>query len=349
MKKNITFIGDVSPPITGPGIKYSILIKALKDNGIDVTVINLLRNKLRFICETLLLISNGKKNIIFGASIKTQFLLTPYLYFLILIGKANVVFMPAGGRIVDELKNIPFPIKKPYFKFFKKFDQIYVESTLLKSELEKLLNNNYLVSYLPNFKYRPNNLKIKYRTEYLRLVYLGRMAKRKGIFDLINAADILIKRGYKIKLDFYGSFLGKDADEDLFNNIIKEKDNINYHGIIEPDNIQNILPTYDIFIFPTHHKREGLPGVIIDALFSGTPIIAANWRYREEIIIENINGLYFDIGDIEGLSKQIEKLYLDRNLLEKMSKNAWETSEQYDINFVIKKIINDFNNFQWFE
>jgi glycosyltransferase involved in cell wall biosynthesis len=349
MKKNVIFIGDVSPPITGPGIKYSILIKALNDNGVTVKVINSLRNKLKFICDTLLLIFNGKKKIIFAASTKLTFILTPYLYFLILINKANVIFMPNGGRIVDELNHLPFPMKFFYLKFFNSFDQIYIESTLLKLELEKLFDKNHLVSYLPNFKYRPNKIQEKNRSEFLRLVYLGRMAERKGIFDLVNAVEILIKKGYKIKLDFFGSFLGNDPDKNTFINIIKDKDYISFNGIIEPESIQNILPKFDIFIFPTHHKREGFPGVILDAFFSGLPIIAANWRYRGEIIIENINGLYFNAGDMEGLPKQIEKLYFDRDLLEKMSKNAWSISEKYDINLIIKRIIEDFDNFGWFE
>jgi len=344
----LVFIGSVAPPISGPGVKHSILIESLEERDFNVDVINLLNSKIKFLFRSIGLLFKRDEKIIVGASSKLRLILIPYISFLTRFNSSRSILMPVGGKMADELKRLPEFIRDIYIRSLKDFDHVYVQSEKLKNDLVEMTSLERSYSYISNFKKRPSEMpKFSYTNpDDLELVYLGRMASRKGIFVLIDAFESL-KDEMDIQLHFYGAFLD-DEERQKFLSLIKEHDNIYYHGEIKPDEINQRIRDHDIFVFPTHHKGEGFPGVLLDAFFAGLPVIATDWRFNGEIIEDGVNGYLCEPKNPEDLAEKIKKFHDDEELLEKISKNAWEMSEGYDVDEVVDDLIKDMKKFGWF-
>lgn len=70
-----------------------------------------------------------------------------------------------------------------------------------------------------------------------------------------------------------------------------------------------IAEVYDIsnVVVSSSKKPESFGRAIAEAIALNTPVVATNHGGVKDIIIENENGFFFEIGDIKGLSKKIIK------------------------------------------
>lgn len=343
----ITFIGAVSPPVTGPGVKHSIFIEALENKGVEVKIINLLGSKITFL-KDLIHLPKKKNNIILGASSKLRLLLIPYLYFISKLNGSRIILLPVGGKMVDEFNGLPSFLLSLYIRFLKQLDHIYIESKQLRDSLQDMLGENSMVDYLPNFKVRPKEKVEHNSTKNFSLVYLGRIKKTKGVDDIIDAFDILKDENLDLELHFYGTFLKDDDFKKKFIRKVEERENITHHGYLGDEELIETLSGYDVFVFPTYHEGECFPGVLLDAFFSGLPVIASDWRFNAEIVQEGKNGLLCKPRDPYDLADKIKTLYDDEELLKEVSQNAYDMSKKYDVEKVIEGFLEDLEEFGWF-
>jgi len=320
----------------------------MKKNNIDVKIINLLDSKINFLIDLISLFKK-KNNIILGASSKLRLLLLPYCYLLSKINNSRIILLPVGGKMVDELNNLPPFLLRAYKIFLKQLDHIYIESKQLRDSLIDMLGEDNLVSYFPNFKFRSEKKPEKNSPKNFSMVYLGRIKKTKGVLDIIDAFDILRDKDLDIELHFYGTFLNEDEFKRKFLRKVKNRDKITYHGYLSDEKLIGTLSNHDAFVFPTYHEGECFPGVMLDAFFSGLPIIASDWRFNSEIVESGKNGLLCEPKNPEKLSEKIKILYDDKELLKDMSDNAFEMSEKYDVDNVIDGLLDDLEDFDWFD
>lgn len=95
----------------------------------------------------------------------------------------------------------------------------------------------------------------------------------------------------KINLTFYGPI-----QEDYKKNFLSQVEmlnNVKYGGFLDLRDEKNydILSEYDIMLFPTFWEGEGFPGILIDALIAGIPVIASDWNLNKYIIQDKISKL----------------------------------------------------------
>ena len=67
---------------------------------------------------------------------------------------------------------------------------------------------------------------------------------------------------------------------------------------------------------------EGMPNAIIEALSYGIPVITSRWAGCDEVIDEKVNGLTFELNNVEQMAKQMEIIANNDALFEKMSNAA---------------------------
>lgn len=350
-KREIIFIGSLkSQPRGGETVKNSIFIDALEKRDFQVNKINILTSKFSLLKSLLRLFFKHERNLVMSLSTKARFFFIPYVFFLIKIKNYRVILLPIGGKMHDEINEMPYPLKKFYMKFLSEFDQIYVESTKLKDQLNNMLNKD-IVSYLPNFKNKPDaipKISIKKR-DPLKMVYLGMMTEDKGIFDILEALEIIGEEYRDIEMHFYGSFGENDGLKKKFNHEIRDLDRIMYHGFLRNEELIETLNDHHLFLFPTYHEGECFPGVLLDAFFSGLPVLASDWRYNNEIIEDGKNGLLCEPKDPNDIADKIKKLYKNRQLLNEMSKNVKVMSEEYDVDNVVERLLRDLKDLGWLE
>lgn len=348
--KKINFIGSLPPPVGGETVKNSILIEALEKRDVELNTINILKSKFILSRYLLSLFFKKDENLIMSLSSKARLFFIPYAFFLIKINGYDVALLPIGGRLYDEIEGMPFFLRKVFVKFLSEFDQIYVESKYLKEQLNNMLDRE-IVSYLPNFKERPDNVSNDPYEEgdKLELVYLGRMAEDKGIFDMVDAFDILRDKNRDMELHFYGTFPKEDSVKMRFQKKIEGKERIIHHGYLSDEELIETLSDHHLFVFPTYHAGECFPGVLLDAFFSGLPVVASDWRFNGEIIENEKNGLLCEPKDPKDIAKKIDKLYKNEKLLRDMSRNAFVMSERYDVDTVVDGLLDDLEEYGWFD
>ena len=141
-----------------------------------------------------------------------------------------------------------------------------------------------------------------------------------------------------VRLDIFGPISPNYAKR--FQNVLeKNKDNlIKYCGVIAPDQSVAILRKYYMLLFPSFWNAEGMPGAIIDALFSGLPIIAREWKFCHELIENNTTGYIYDYDKPKELYELILKSIQDTETINAMRYNCLKKAELFDEKNVIKEI-----------
>lgn len=141
--------------------------------------------------------------------------------------------------------------------------------------------------------------------------------KEKGIEDAILAVKQVNNEAGKIvfELDIYGQ-IDKLYTEDFENLRTNFPEYIRYRGLVPYDKSVQTLKEYYALLFPTYYEGEGFAGTILDAMASGVPIIASDWRYNKDIINENIGMIFktHDVAELKGLLQFIKEnnAYLNR-------------------------------------
>ena len=199
------------------------------------------------------------------------------------------VFYPVvGGWIANKIKR-----NNKLVKFLKRFKCIYPETKGLADELFKLGIDNCTI--IPTFTLRQTMEYDKLISNYTnckkdhvyKIIYFGRITKSKGIYLALDAIKEIndSQNDYTLTMDYYGQFAKK---EDFSSFSASLDDNIRYCGIM-PDSEVWKISEYDFFIFPTFYHGEGMPACCIESLVFGTPIIASDWRFNKEIVIDGFN------------------------------------------------------------
>ncbi|MEX9841461.1 glycosyltransferase family 4 protein [Providencia rettgeri] len=169
----------------------------------------------------------------------------------------------------------------------------------------------------------------------LTVGYLSNIMYSKGIFDLINAVNQLVDKGYNIKLIIAGEILGDsylnlESTKNSFLEKIK-KPFIKYHGSIDGKQKQLFLQETDLFCLPTFYPTEAQPISIIEAMLAGCTILTTKHNYLSEMIDER-NGYLINKDDSQSLIDSIQKEYFSTDYHRISSYNMQQGISEYSFN-----------------
>lgn len=136
---------------------------------------------------------------------------------------------------------------------------------------------------------------------------VSRLLDRKGQLDLLRAFNKVHKQEANAVLLIAGEGTYRSVLEDEIERLnigmaVKILGNCN--------NVPVLLNLADYFIFPSHY--EGLPGALIEAMFSKIPIIASSIPENLECINET-NALLFPVGNVDEMATQMIHAMSNRN------------------------------------
>lgn len=255
----------------------------------------------------------------------------PYIEIVLLSGCIHKVkFIAIGGNFPEQVKTSSIPIA-----VFASMDKIYVESYEMRDTLRKIGLTN--AEYLPNCKYLPYyeaNAQWRHK-KVLQIFYLGQIRQEKGIQILIDAVNCLNKDKIQFEVHLYGDIFD---DIDVVSQL---NEYIIYDGKIDLlDNADNydILRQYDIFVFPTEWKGEGLSGAVQDALALGKPVVATNHNLNDQMVFEGENGYLFEKGNVNQLVGILKNMYDNQEMIMKLGNRSLEIAEQFRAENVLKEL-----------
>lgn len=162
----------------------------------------------------------------------------------------------------------------------------------------------------------------------LKISYVSRVEESKGLDTLLEIARILQAEHVDkyVKIDFYGQKKDRFFDEHLADIAMFE-----YKGQLQPEEVIPTLHEYDALIFPSHYAGEGCPGILVEALSAGLPIIASDWKYNSEFVTNGLNGFLCETFNPKAYVDAIIQLS-NEPLRQRMSKNAYAKSEIFSAN-----------------
>ena len=178
---------------------------------------------------------------------------------------------------------------------------ILIEEGLGKSEKLQVIgkgsSNGIDIAYFdPFYNGDPANLSKKIREKYdikencFVFTFVGRLAKEKGIEELLEAFLILYEQYSHVRLFLVGPLEKENGPiSEEAKAMIEDHPAIIYDG--RKDDIRPFLLAGDCFVFPSY--REGFPNVLLQAGAMGLPSLASDINGCNEIIRPPQNGLLF--------------------------------------------------------
>lgn len=330
------YIGRFPPPYGGVTIKNKILYdNLLKHIDIQIIELSLVKGKnFREIVILLFSLLNPNNILIIGSASTSRKFFSWFLYYFNRKALNRSLLIVMGGSSSRIIAN-----DSQYSKWVGEFKQVYVETNGMKGDLTaKGLKN---VTVFPNCREKPKeNIEVLNKNyKKIRCLYFSLISKDKGADLVIEASKYLNKRGIEFTIDFYGHI--EDKYKTQFEKEIEELKDINYCGIFRADqeSVYTKMQEYDILLFPTKCKTEGVPGVLVESKFAALPSIVSNLSYNSEIVEDGKTGLVLQKNTSKELANAIEKVYLNRDWLLTMKRNTKISSDLYLIDNYVEGIV----------
>jgi glycosyltransferase involved in cell wall biosynthesis len=218
-------------------------------------------------------------------------------------------------------------LRRIIFLGLKSADRISIATKIGASEFPEFLRQKIRVisGYRPIIPAKFPNRGTSDDT--FRFVYAGAISEEKGIDVLLKSfSEFRLNAGMDrpFELHIYGRGSGY-----LEETLVKKK-GVYYHGEIDNIELRRQLASYNVFVFPSVYDNEGHPGVLIEALMAGLPIISSDQPVIREFLFDKFNCLLVEPGDIHGFSEAMDRLAKDHSLRQKLSKAALETSSMFN-------------------
>lgn len=209
-------------------------------------------------------------------------------------------------------------------------DEIIVLSEEWKKFVNEITNKQVIVMH--NAVYVKSK---KYNNKGNKITFLGRLGKRKGIYDLLSIINEINLKENGLKL-----YLCGDGDINQVKKYIEKsdlKENVIVTGWINSEEKEEILKDTIINILPSYH--EGMPMAILETMSKGIPNISTNVGGIPRVIKNLENGIVINPGDKDALKNNINMLINDDNLRENLSENAYsKIQKEYSIDAYNRKI-----------
>ncbi len=175
----------------------------------------------------------------------------------------------------------------------------------------------------------------------LRLAYVGRFEnKQKRIADIVAIARRLAEEGVSFEFDLVG-----DGDEMPF---VREQltDLVDtgsgrIHGWLSSDQVIQKLRDSEVFVLASAY--EGFCISLIEAMANGCcPVVTDIESGNKQLVEDGVNGFVVPVGDVEAFVDRIKLLAGNRERLNEMRLEAWETGREYSIERMVSNYISCF-------
>lgn len=145
--------------------------------------------------------------------------------------------------------------------------------------------------------------------------YLGTLDERKGVDKLLEAFRQLAEDEKNITFKIGGTGpLSDDAEM-----LAERYETIEYQGFVPDKDLREFYNELQLFVLPS--TSEGLPNVALEAMASGTPVLATPVGGLPDIIEEGETGYLLESNDPPHIKEKIQYV-MGNNELRKVSRQA---------------------------
>lgn len=150
------------------------------------------------------------------------------------------------------------------------------------------------------------------------ILFLGRLGRRKGVYELLEAATRLRAQGLEFVLR-----LGGDGEVERVRQLAAEKglgDTVQLLGWVGGVAKDAALDSAHIYVLPSFH--EGLPMSILEAMAAGLPIVSTLVGGIPDAVRDGVDGFLIEAGDVDGLADRLALLIASDALRRSQGRSA---------------------------
>ena len=163
------------------------------------------------------------------------------------------------------------------------------------------ISRNPLVEVIPNAVPVPSKVSAR---PARRLLFLGRLGERKGIYTLLEA----VARLKETFPDMHVVCAG-DGDVEAVRQHVQSSGlqaQVSVPGWVDGDARTRLLDDASVFVLPSHN--EGLPMAILEAMAAGLAVISTPVGGIPDAVLEGVTGTLVPPGDVDALVTALEPL-----------------------------------------
>ena len=155
--------------------------------------------------------------------------------------------------------------------------------------------------------------------ESLTFVYLGQVSEHKGIAWLFEAFSVI--KPMRARLVCIGAVNLPDSITS------KLPSNIELRGMVQHDEVSELLLSADIMLFPS--LGDGFPLSIMEGFASGLPVVCTENTGAADCVVEGENGFVVPVQDADALRDRIEWFLANKAEIPRMAKAARDGVASY--------------------
>ncbi len=219
----------------------------------------------------------------------------------------------------------------------KKADKVLSTSRFMAQEVKKYYDGNIEVTPfgVDLSRFRPAG---KTAGETVRIGIIKNLEEVYGIELFLNALKILKEKGVK---GFTAEITGDGSFRDRLHRITEENELteiVEFNGFVDNSEIENIHRRYDFEVYPSYKDSFGVSAV--EAMACGVPVIVSSDTGLADVAEDQVSGLIFPNGSLNGLAACIEKLINEADLRIRLAEGARKRAEEhFDIKYCTGKMI----------
>jgi glycosyltransferase involved in cell wall biosynthesis len=258
---------------------------------------------------------------------------TPFfigLFSKFLLGRKLILTIHGGNRIRDYLQSLSGKLRLYAIRSF--VDRYTAITQEVQEQLFCLGVPASHIELIPNGidanQFMPADEKLRKLTrEHLNLPAVGRIVVFIGRLHPIKRVDLLLRAWARVQLQPQDQLLIVGVGEELGRlQALAAQLNISVRFEGPAAEVVHYLHAADIFVLPSgiHSTAsyEGLSVALMEAMSAGLAVVATDCSGNRVLIRNSHNGLLFPMEDVDGLTRQLNRLLEDPALRTHLGQNA---------------------------
>lgn len=319
--------------LTAPGLSYPFLPEYKISSMFSLKNLYRIRKRQIDLIHTHTPFSLGVYAIMLGKILKVPVVHTYHTYFEEYLH--YIKMPPKTGRFTVHM----------YSKWYcNNMDHIIVPSNFMKTVLKRyqvkknisVIPNGYNLKQFSSKKIIDWRKKYKIPKDGKVLLYVGRIAKEKNLYFLINIFNKLQKKYNDIYLMITGD--GPEKERLIqYTSSKKLSDKIRFTGFINYKDIHNIFSLADIFVFPSKTETQGL--VLIEAMLNNLPVVSFYARGTKIILPDHKSLGISPVRQDRNFIREIDFYLQNKYSKKELQNNLHQYVSRFDENKISDELI----------
>lgn len=271
------------------------------------------------------------------SSFKGSFYRKALVIWIASLFKKKSIFHLHGSDFNIFYDQSPLIIQRLISMTLDKASLIIVLARQWKKDIEKIcINPNIVILHNPVVIKEPVPPR---QQAVLSVLFMGLIGKRKGAYDLVEAATFL--GDVQAQINLYGNGETEKLKQYAIEKHVEQCVQVN--GWIAGDDVDKAYRQANVYVLPSYN--EGLPMSILEAMSYGLPVISTTIGGIPDAVENGVNGYLIEPGDARALAEKIGALANDPALRKKMGENSYNTArEKFDITVIIAQLKQIYTN-----